>query len=278
MEKTLVAVFDNQSEAKQALEALIEGGFSSSDARLTSAESSGGTAASRPDREESFGDKVANFFGFGDQDERYSEAVRRGSYVLTVDAASDDEAERAEDIINGYDPVDIDEREAEWRESGWQASQGKGGETTIPIVEEQLIVGKREVQKGGVRVVSRVTQRPVEETVNLREEHATVKRRPVDRATTDSDNAFEEQSFEVRGTAEEAVAGKTSRVVEEVVIGKESSTREQPVKGSVRKTDVEVEQLGQETRKTKAGGSRFSGPERRMNSGANFRGIERRAA
>jgi len=289
MEKTLVAVFDNQSEAQQALDALTNKGFSSSNARIASAESLGYSAesasASRPDQEESFGDKIANFFGFGDQDETYTEAVRRGSYVLTVDAASDDEAERAADIIDEFDPVDIDEREASWRESGWQGSQAagtalRGGNegSRIPIIEEQMTVGKREVQRGGIRVHTRVTETPVEETVNLREEHATVKHRPVDRAATDSDKAFKDQSFEVRGTAEEAVVGKTSRVVEEVVIGKESSTRDQTVKGNVRKTDVDVEQLGQGSGNGSSKSGRYGGPERRMNSGASYRGEERRAA
>lgn len=278
MERTLVAIFDDQSDAQQALNALRESGFSTSNARLTSAESSGAvtgrTAPSAPEHEESFGEKVANFFGFGDQDETYSEAVRRGSCVLTVDAASDDEAERAEEIINEYGPVDIDEREAEWRESGWQASRGRGGETTIPITEEQMQVGKRDVQQGGVRVVSRVSERPVEETVTLREEHATVKRQPADRAATDSDQAFKDRSFEVRGTAEEPVVSKAARVVEDVVIGKDSSTREQTVEGSVRRTGVDVEELGQGSGN---GASRYSGPERRTRSSENYRGMERRA-
>ena len=301
----MVAVFDDQSDAKEALAALTKGGFPSSKARLTSPESNGTTAskpdsvretmARRSDHEESLGEKIADFFGMGDDDENtYSEAVRRGSCVLTVDAASDDEADRATDIINEYDPVDIDERAAQWRQTGAHATGGgatkakggettkaKGDETTIPIVEEQLQVGKREIQKGGVRVVSRVTERPVEETVTLREEHATIKRRPADRAATESDEAFKDQSFEVRGTAEEAVVSKTSRVVEEVVIGKEDSTREQTVKGNVRRTDVDVQQMAEGGEAKSSGdrqpsSSRYSGPERRVKSNASYRGPERR--
>lgn len=302
MEKTVVAVFDDQSDAKQALAALTKGGFSSTKARLTSPESSGtttsapdsvrATVARRPDHEESLGEKIADFFGFGDDEETtYSEAVRRGSCVLTVDAASDDEAERAADIINEYDPVDIDERAAQWGKSGEVderaallrrgGEQAEGGETTIPVVEEQLQVGKREMQKGGVRVVSRSTEKPVEETVTLRAEHATVKRRPADRAATESDKAFKDQSFDVRGTAEEAVVSKTSRVVEEVVIGKEGSTREQTVRGNVRRTDVDVQQLAQggETRDQRdRQQSGYGGPERRMKANPNYGGPERRHA
>jgi uncharacterized protein (TIGR02271 family) len=280
MQTTLVAVFDDQTEARQALDALSRGGFPSSRARLTSSDNTAGdTISSRPEHDESIGEKIAHFFGFGERHESlYSEAVRRGGCVLVVDAADDAEAERASDIIERYNPVDIDERESQWRQSGWQPAPGNGGENKIPVVEEELQVGKREVQRGGIRVVSRVRETPVEETVNLREERASVERRPADRPATASDNAFKEQSFEVRETAEEAVVGKTSRVVEEVVIGKERSTREQKLNDSVRKTEVDVEQLdeGSGSRQDlnpKPG--RYGGEERRKSNGS-YSGMERR--
>jgi uncharacterized protein (TIGR02271 family) len=270
MQKTLVAVFDNQTEARQALDALFKGGFSSSQARLTAPESAASETARHQD--DSLGAKIAHFFGFGGEHEStYAEAVRRGSCVLSVDAANDVEAERASDIIERYGPVDIDERQAQWRQDGWQPSQVSDGDTSIPVVEERLEVGKREVQRGGIRVVSRATERPVEETVNLREERAIVERRPADRAAKDLDNAFKEQSFEVRTTAEEAVVGKTSRVVEDVVIGKESTTRAQTVKDSVRKTEVDVQPLG-----TGSKSKRHGGPERRKSNGR-YDGMERRS-
>lgn len=115
----------------------------------------------------------------------------------------------------------------------------------IPVVQEQLKVGKREVQRGGVRVFSRVVETPVNESIGLREEHVNVQRRAVDEpiSTTDA-TAFKEQSIEMRETAEEAVVEKSARVVEEVMINKEVSQREQQIHDTVRHTEVEVEQLG----------------------------------
>jgi hypothetical protein len=49
---------------------------------------------------------------------------------------------------------------------------------------EQLQVGKREVEHGGVRVRSRVIEKPVEEHLRLREERVVVNRRPVNREVT----------------------------------------------------------------------------------------------
>jgi uncharacterized protein (TIGR02271 family) len=115
----------------------------------------------------------------------------------------------------------------------------------IPVVQEQLKVGKREVQRGGVRVYSRVVETPVNESVGLREEHVNVERRPVNEPISGADStAFKEQSIEMRETAEEAVVEKSARVVEEVMINKEVTQREQQIHDTVRHTEVEVEQLG----------------------------------
>ncbi len=129
------------------------------------------------------------------------------------------------------------------------------GETVIPIVEEELVVGKRQVQSGGARIHTYVTERPVEESVTLHEERVTVDRRPVDRAVTDADMAFGEKSFEVTETSEEAVVGKTARVVEEVVVGKTATDRTETVRDTVRRTDVEVEELTDTSRTTGTSGT-----------------------
>ena len=115
----------------------------------------------------------------------------------------------------------------------------------IPVVQEQLKVGKREVQRGGVRVFSRVVETPVNESIGLREEHVNVQRRAVDEPISTADSsAFKEQSIEMRETAEEAVVEKSARVVEEVTINKEVTQREQQINDTVRHTEVEIEQLG----------------------------------
>jgi uncharacterized protein (TIGR02271 family) len=115
----------------------------------------------------------------------------------------------------------------------------------IPVVQEQLKVGKREVQRGGVRVFSRIVETPVNESIGLREEHVNVERRPVNEPISGLDTtAFKEQSIEMRETAEEAVIEKSARVVEEVMINKEVTQREQQINDTVRHTEVEVENLG----------------------------------
>jgi uncharacterized protein (TIGR02271 family) len=121
------------------------------------------------------------------------------------------------------------------------------GEVRVPVVEEQLEVGKRIVERGGVRLYTRVVERPVEETVRLRDERVTVERHPVDRPAGDADlAAFKEGTIEVTETDEEAVVSKRTRVVEEVVVNKEVEERTETVRDAARRTEVEVESIGSE--------------------------------
>jgi uncharacterized protein (TIGR02271 family) len=118
------------------------------------------------------------------------------------------------------------------------------GEAVLPVVEEELAVGKRQVERGGVRVYTHVTEQPVQEQVTLHEERVNVERRPVDRPVTDADMAaFKEGAIEVREMAEEPIVQKQARVVEEVVVNKEATDRTQTIQDTVRRTDVEVEQI-----------------------------------
>jgi uncharacterized protein (TIGR02271 family) len=117
-------------------------------------------------------------------------------------------------------------------------------QTSIPVIQEELQVGKREVQRGGVRIYQRVTETPVQETLNLREEHVSVERHPVNQPATAADLAnMKEGSFEMRETAEEAVVAKSVRVVEEVVVGKEVTEHAETISDTVRRSDVEIERI-----------------------------------
>lgn len=114
-------------------------------------------------------------------------------------------------------------------------------EISIPIIEENLVVGKRTVEKGGATVRTTLTETPVEESVNLREESVTVERRPVDRAVDANTDAFQEGTFDVTTRAEVPVVSKEARVVEEVYVGKEVTERDETVHETVKRTDVDVD-------------------------------------
>lgn len=123
--------------------------------------------------------------------------------------------------------------------------QQKVGQETIrvPIVEEQVSVGKVSEQRGGVRLHTYVEELEVSKTVQLREEHVEVERHKVDRPVNAGDRAvFEERTIKVDEMAERPVVKKEARVVEEIEIKKDVSTRPQTVTETVRRTDVEIDE------------------------------------
>ncbi len=126
------------------------------------------------------------------------------------------------------------------------------GETVLPIIEEHLAVGKRTVERGGANVRTTIKEVPVEQTVTLREENVTVDRRPVDRAVENAPAAFKEGTIEVTEMAEVPVVGKEAHVVEEVVVGKNITEREETVRDTVKRTDVQVDELNRTTNADKA--------------------------
>jgi uncharacterized protein (TIGR02271 family) len=114
----------------------------------------------------------------------------------------------------------------------------------IPVAEEELHVGKRDVSHGRVRIRSYVVERPVSEQVSLREERVDVERRPVSGTTQAgslSGDPFQERTIEVEERGEEAVVSKEARVVEEVVVRKEAEQRTETISDTVRRTEVDVE-------------------------------------
>jgi uncharacterized protein (TIGR02271 family) len=206
-----------------------------------------------------------------DEAHYYAEGVRRGGTLITLHARDERMAQCAAQVMRQHGAIDIDQRAEQWRQEGW-TGRAVEGERVIPVTKEELSVGKREVSRGGVRVYAHTIERPVQETVPLREERATIERRPVDRPAASSDEAFKERSIEVSETAEEPVVGKRARVTEEVRVGKRASQRQQTVRDTVRQTEVQVDKAG-----SGAGTQQYQGPERRR-AKSPYAGAERRMA
>jgi stress response protein YsnF len=170
--------------------------------------------------------------GFGEDDARgYAEEARRGRKLLAARGA-ESKIKRAVAIMERYETTNDNAEE-------------QGETETVPVTEEELSVSKRRTIQGGVRVTSKVTERPVEETVRLREEQVEVERNAVDRKLSpeEADEAFQEKTIEMTETAEEAQVRKEARVVEEVALKKTAEEHEEKIKDKVRRTEVEVEEL-----------------------------------
>ena len=162
-----------------------------------------------------------------------------GEYLLLAQVASGEEMDRVVAIL---------ERPA-------AEAAGLGPQTVaeerVPLVEEELRVGTREVVRGGARVSSHVEEAPVTHEVELMEEFARVESRPVSRLVSEEElergGLMRGRVIEIAQVREEAVVEKAVFVREEVVVSKRVEHRVEQIHENVRRTEVEVEELGSET-------------------------------
>lgn len=269
MNYTVVGIFDDKTEARRAMEELIRDGFVQENIDLSEANYAGDTSTTTSDTaattNQSAGDGISNFFSnlFSDDEAQarsYTNVARDADAILTVQADSQERAREVAAIFDRNGAIDVDNRAAQYNQQQFTGQETHGavdtqqnvsGRTVIPVIEEELQVGKREVEHGGVRVRSRVIEKPIEEHLRLREERVVVNRRPVNRAVTDADTAnFQQGDFTITERAEEAVVSKQARVVEEVEVGKQVEEHDQVIHDTVRRTDVDVQEINTGTTRT----------------------------
>lgn len=257
MTQTVIGFFDNPDKAYAAEETLLHQGIDESSFHLTAKEEEEEESGGQGRSMEEIRSYLKNLFGPENsmEAENYAEEIERGGALLSVELPDDAEIEPIQEAMLDAGAINMDERAEQWRAQEAAGEEGMEEESqSIPVIEEEMEVGKAQFGKGKVRVVSRVEETPVEEEVRLKEEHASIKRRPVDRPATSKDIENQgETSIEVEETAEKPVISKSARVVEEVEVGKETSEKSETVQDTVRRTDVEVEREPAKSSKRKGG-------------------------
>ncbi len=293
-DETIVAIYDTPAHAELAAADLRQAGVPESAISIHSGAAgmagmdNGATATGS--REQGFWTSL--FGGAPDHDTAvYDRSVQSGSSVLSV-KTPEAHVDRVVQILESHNPIDIDDRAATYAQttglaaasttvgsstahtsasntgmttgtptgtntgaslSGQTAPMARSSDEVAQLAEERLSVGKRVVNHGGTRIRRFVVERPVEENVTLHTERVVLDRHPVTdgRPATDS---FTDKTIEMTETSEEAVVSKTAHVYEEVGLRKEVSDRVETVKDTVRKEEVEIEQIpGKTAAATQAG-------------------------
>lgn len=252
MSQTVVGIFNSFKDAQRAFDNLLDSGFERNQVDISEDYASSYNSYSTEDRQR-HDDGISSFFDnlFGTDDrqdrDRYENSVRGGTMV-TVHTQSKDRAEKASTILDKLGTVETDGKDA-----SLHTTDTTTGDKSIPVIEEELQVGKREVETGGVRVRSRIIERPVEEHLRLRTEHVHVDRNKVDRKATAAElDNFTEGEIEMTESREEAVVNKEARVTEEVNISKDVEQRDETIKEEVRETEVDVEKTSAKNTRTDA--------------------------
>lgn len=253
MSRNVTALYDTRAEAEDARHRLSSA-VSADRIRIIDKDSDGSEGGSGSGG-------LSRMYLSQEDRHAYGEGIRRGGFLLCAEIDSGEDADKIIRLLEESSSVDMDERQNSWRNEGWSpqaAMSGSAGSTSraggnvvseehIPIVEEELRIGKREVERGGARVRSYVREVPVHEQVTLREEHVSVERRPVQQGQAQSiaggrpEDLLQDRVIEMRETAEEAVIQKVASVREEVVVRKTAEEHVEQINETVRHTEVDVE-------------------------------------
>ncbi len=258
-DETIVAVYDTAAHAEAAIRDLRAAGIPDNaiSQHAGAASSTTGTTGA-PVKEQGFWSSL--FGGEPDHDTAvYDRSLQGGSTVVSVQTP-DAHVTRVTEILESHHPVDLDERATGYGLTQTTTTRAAGapamapaaaataataatGEGSLKLAEERLSVGKRLVNRGGTRIRRFVVETPVEEQVRLRSEKVTLERHPGadGRPATEAD--FTDKTIEMTESAEEAVVAKQAFIREEVSLRKEAGERVETVRDTVRREDVEVEQI-----------------------------------
>jgi stress response protein YsnF len=295
--KTVVGMFSNVGEAQRSFEDLTSMGFSPNDISVVTRSSekaasermrlsmidapdAGKVAASGPigaalaQRQAGLVGTLRNAGVSSTLAEHYATAVRQGETLESL-IVDDRDAERVAAVMKrhaarsgtGDQLIEsqraMAEKTARAEQERMRGTTTEGEDTYIPVMREELQVGKREVERGGVHVDVRAVERPVSEHIRLRDERIDIERRPADRAPRPDEPMFTAGQLDMTERSEEAVISKQVRVVEEIHLHKVVTEREEVVSEKLRSTDVQIDELAGER---KAYREHFD----KLGSGGNF--------
>jgi hypothetical protein len=249
----IVAVYNSRSDGERAMEELIRFGIPAQDIRLSAADAEFGGTVSEVQRTENLSaERHESFWDwlFGNdvpEHDRnwYSTNLRQGRTGLSVLLHDEAERERVTDILERFHPIDIDDEPAGAASMADEMRSGaqeipREGEQVIPIVKEEIAVGKRATERR-YRIRTYVVETPVEEQVRLRDERVIVEHRPASGTMAGTADALREGEFDVIEHHEEPIVEKYARPVEEVVVRREANERVETVRDTVRETKVDFD-------------------------------------
>lgn len=134
--------------------------------------------------------------------------------------------------------------------TGDVAGRTTGHDRTLTRSEEELHVGKRQVERGEARVSKHVETEHVSQPVTRRHEEVVIERRPVEAGARAHANISDDE-IRVPLMEEEVVVEKRPVVKEELVIGKRVVEERDTVEADVRREEFEIDQPGDASSRTR---------------------------
>lgn len=255
MSYTIVGLFNIRNQAQAAIRELTQRGFIPENIDIVNKDGGNSSAVSEEVIiTESVGNFLQSLFGNDKRNAAYANAAANTDCIVTIHVDDQERAREVAFVLDKNGAIDIDSAASIQNPENvgktnheMTASPGSNHlqeSSTIPVIEEQLQIDKRVIETGGIRVKSRIIEKPIEENVRLRNQFVIVNRRSVNREVINDDlSNFREGEIELLELAEVPVISKHARVVEEIEISNQVTEYDEVVHGTLRSTDVEIEQL-----------------------------------
>jgi uncharacterized protein (TIGR02271 family) len=249
----VIAVYDTLAHANAAVNTLRSAGYSSSDISIIG---NGGNGPKADFGESGYWNRLFGRDIGLHEGGAHGRTVPRSGVTVTI-RVPESETTKVIELLDSYRPVNVVDRARTQDPSAavpkvivpppTSAADFKRDEEVVPLAEEQLNVGKLQIDAGITRVRRFSIEKPVEVSITLHEERAEVMRRAISDPDYAKDVDWSEQAIEVTEKAEQPVVNKTVRVIEEVVIRRKGTDHVEIVHDTVRRQELEVEKVPVET-------------------------------
>jgi stress response protein YsnF len=215
----IIAVYDQEGIARQVVGDLVKSGCTPDDVTLIGP------------RQGEVSDRLSEWGVSASDAGIYSEAVRRGKAMVRAQVP-EDQADRVAGLLVQRGARKLADIQQELQQSP----------EVLKEAHEEMSVGKTQ-QSGQVAAKLKVSEQPVEQTVNLKQEQVRAESRPAERKLSpeEADKAFQEKSIEMTERHEVPEVHKEAKVTQEVKLSKEAKEQQQTVRDTVRRSDVHIE-------------------------------------
>ena len=254
----IAGLFHDDSRAELAMQRLHDAGFKSPEIGMASASPQSGP------KHTGFWNKVSGMFGKQEhpvdaseveeslrmcglpenQARYFNQSLGDGDILLTVNASSAEEGNRARAILTETG-ADLGTGPAAPKPA--TQATGNRGQRRIQLLGEVLRVHKDRVQTGEVTFRKQVVTENQQVEVPVRREELIVERAPVENAETNAQVGADEQEIRVPLSEERVRVEKKPVVKEEVVVGKKEVEDVKNVGDTVRHEELRTERQGSNT-------------------------------
>ena len=130
--RMITAFFDTRAEAESASQSLVALGVRAHQIQITDGASEQDASGAAHSTGMGFWDSLKSMFLPAEDHHSYAEGLQRGGYLLSAEV-DPQLYDQAIEVVDSEHAVNMDERESNWRSSGWEAYRPEGSASGTSI-------------------------------------------------------------------------------------------------------------------------------------------------